>query len=372
MTILVFFPSNQIAVDQQSSMWLFKQMGHKLIFLSLQEKGALHAFLENVGIETYGGFDIPKHNSLQYYVSIAGTLHSFCKKKKIDIVIAHLQACIFSAILCSFFTKIKLITYRHYSDNAFLSNNKKEILLDKIINSLAKHIIVPSQKVMNHMLTIEKVKPSKLHLIPYGYNFDFYPKPNELEVSAIKERCQSDILFCTIARLVPLKRHALSIQALAQIRNQGINASILFVGAGPEHDNLLALVKKYKLENAVYFEGFKTNVFDYLAACDCMLLLSNTEASNNAVKEAAHLGKTVMICKDVGDFDDYVEHEISGFVLQKENPVNEMIHFSQQIAEQKFNLMQMGENLQNRVKNMFAIEPQKADYEKLFNKVYAK
>lgn len=368
MKIAVFFPSNQIAVDQQSSMWLFKKMGHEVTLITLQKKGNLHQSVEKFGVTALGGFDIKKKNSVQYYFCLALKLNHLHKRLKFDLIIGHLQACIFSALIFNIiYRKSKFIAYRHYSDNAYLSNNKKEIYLDKIINRFSKTIIVPSIKVKNHMELVEKVNPKKINLIPYGYNFDFYPKANSEQVIKIKERIKADLVFCTIARLVTLKRHEVVIKGIAQLNKEGFNVKAIFVGTGPELEFLKELTKELNVQNQVFFEGFKTNIFDYIAASDLMILLSNTEASNNSVKEAAWMKKTVMICNDVGDFNDYTKDLRSAFLLNKDRPLNDFIIYTRSILNGKYDLTKMGEFLHKSITETFLIDKQESNYSELFN-----
>lgn len=367
MHIVVYFPSNQLAIDQLSSMWLFKKMGHNVTLITLQKKGDLHQRASSLGVNIISDFNIKHKNPIQYYLTLARKLNKTCREIDADIVIAHLQACMTSGIIAQKIGGIRCIGYRHYSDNAYLSMNKKEIILDRMINPLFDKIIVPSKKVRDHMITKENVEPYKLRLIPYGYNFTVYPQKDESNVDSIKNRVSNaDLIVCTIARLVPLKRHAILIRAISELKRKGINIHAFFVGNGPEDIALKNLTEELSIENQIHFEGFQTKVFDYLFACDLMVLLSNTEASNNAVKEAAYTKTPVMICNDVGDFDDYTTHQKNAFVVNKFNPQMEVEKYLQYIVEGKFNLETMGESLWYEVKEMFEITKQREDYKKLF------
>ena len=56
-----------------------------------------------------------------------------------------------------------------------------------------------------------------------------------------------------------------------------------------------------------------------MACCDLQVHLFESEASNNVGKEFALLGKPSVICKNVGDFEDYCTSENSNFITKDFN-----------------------------------------------------
>ena len=71
------------------------------------------------------------------------------------------------------------------------------------------------------------------------------------------------------------------------------------------------ITEDYKITNEVVFTSQVNNISDYMDCCDLQVHLSESEAGNNVVKEFALLGKPSIICKNVGDFEDYRTSENS-------------------------------------------------------------
>lgn len=354
--VLVYFPSRAFAADQISAMILFKRLNYNVHFLTLESEGALHEIAKSNGI-IVNAFPIEKTNSVTYYYKHITYLIKYCKQNEIHTVLAHLQTCILIGLVASWFLKIKFIAVRHYSDNAYLSGNKKEIIIDRILAKMLNTIISPSKKVTAHLINKEKVSPLKISEIPYGYDFELYPKVNTEQVQLLKSKAQNyDLLLCTVARLVPLKRHLMSLMVLNNLIKQGYNIKLYIVGTGPLETSLKTYVEENQLTNYVFFEGFKTNVMDYYAASDAVVLLSNTEASNSSVKEAGYLKKCVIVCEDVGDFGEYIENENNGFLLPKKDPSIEFEKALIKLMENKNNFKEiLGENLFDTIMSKFDI-----------------
>ncbi|HKC68442.1 MAG TPA: glycosyltransferase, partial [Bacteroidia bacterium] len=109
-----------------------------------------------------------------------------------------------------------------------------------------------------------------------------------------------------------------------------------------------------------------------IKAADIIALLSESEASNNTIKEAGYFEKPVAICKGVGDFDDYIEHKISGIFLSKEKPVNEFVSYIQGLYKNPSPYTEMGKSLKQKVVENFDIHFVGLEYEKLQKKLLNK
>ncbi len=55
-----------------------------------------------------------------------------------------------------------------------------------------------------------------------------------------------------------------------------------------------------------------------MKAADLLIHPSVTEASNNVVKEMALLENPAAVCRNVGDFNDYIEENRNGYFLESD------------------------------------------------------
>src|SRR5439155_1654618 len=105
----------------------------------------------------------------------------------------------------------------------------------------------------------------------------------------------------------------LSIDVLKRMLNRGINTKLILLGEGEELLNLKKHALMQQVGDNVLFEGFVHNVTDYLDAANFLIHPSVLESSCVVVKEAAIACLPVIVCNDVGDFDDYILNEVNGY-----------------------------------------------------------
>src|SRR5258706_6976674 len=143
-TVLLYYPPNRRSIAIESLCNVVREAGHELIVLTLTGRGPLHETLEQKGIKTYT-HQLERKGPSIYFARHALFLARFCRQHKVDVVWSHLQEGNFIAVIAQPFLKAKVTTFRHHAESAFyaefgekpgMRRNKKEALLDKILNKL--------------------------------------------------------------------------------------------------------------------------------------------------------------------------------------------------------------------------------------------
>lgn len=357
--ILFFYPSNKRTVSLETLFRELSSRGHQVNMLSMCERGDLHDELEKYGIKSYA-YRLRKSNSLIFYLKQMLYLIIFCRKNQVDVIFSHLQMANLVAVFANFFISARIVVFRHHD----FSRTRNEAIGDKIINMLAKVIVIPSTGIKNLMLENEKVRADKLLLIPYIYDFSKYEYPDKDEGTHLRNRyikSNKTLLLIMVARLVPAKRHALVLHVLNQLIGEGYDLQMLVLDEGPEEANLIKMVQQLNLEDYIHFIGFTRQVTQYLAAVELMIHPSYSEASNSAVKEAGLLGRAVAVCENVGDFSDYIIHGENGFLLSKEQTSIDLYGVIKQSYNERDLLKEMGENLRKTVLQKFSLAEETLD-----------
>jgi glycosyltransferase involved in cell wall biosynthesis len=90
------------------------------------------------------------------------------------------------------------------------------------------------------------------------------------------------------------------------------------VGDGPFKQELMRLVKKLSLDDAVSFEGLvpRSKLVNYYANCDVYVQPSLSEAFPSTIREAMSTGRPV-ITTDVGFIREHVIDGMNGFIVPK-------------------------------------------------------
>jgi glycosyltransferase involved in cell wall biosynthesis len=240
----------------------------------------------------------------------------------------------------------------------YQENIKNGIRLDKITQTLAKNIVVISEKSKEVMIQLDKCNANKITYLPLLYDFNLY----KLSPSESKNNTPIQLVF--VSRLVELKK----IQAIfpviesIKLKNNGNNPfQIIIIGDGPFKEDLIQISQKHGIENETEFKGFINDPMKIINDSTILVLLSGSESSNQVVKEAGVLGKTVVACKNVGDFDTYLTPE-NAYLLEKEFTSDELEHLLYKILLEKEKLEEKGSLLKESVIQHFSIQDQFVKY----------
>jgi glycosyltransferase involved in cell wall biosynthesis len=364
--ILLYYPPNNRSVAIETMCRAIIEAGHKLTILTLTEKGDFHTTMEKIGAVTYTTV-MNKTPSWKYYIGQARYLIRFCKEHKIDAVWSHLQEANMIAVLAQKFMKARVVAFRHHAESAFyaeygqqfqMQRNKNEIRFDKIINRLAKTIVVPSSGVWYGMEKYEGCDMSKVKLLPYIYDFSTYQKPDLEKVENLKKKYSCQLLLIMVSRMVSAKQHQPVFEVLKQLAAEGLSIKMMVMDEGPLHKELEEFVQNNKLSEQIVFVGFQKDFINYMAAADLLIHPSLTEASNNVTKEMALLEKTVAVCKDVGDFNDYICDHQNGYLMSRASIKSEIEKVIRDAYNNPEELKGMGKNLKLEVLKKFSDFPE--------------
>jgi glycosyltransferase involved in cell wall biosynthesis len=368
MRILIYSPPSNRAVDQQSVMQLLISMGHDVYFLSQVPEGDLHKNAASLGVRTFSA-DMKKNIGISAYFRNTRFLIRFIKKHQIEFVFAHLQGAGLAAGIARYFTGFKLAYVRHNTDEHKLALNRNAILVNKLANMLAPKIIAISGIVERYLINVEKINPKKLVRINLGYNFTEYLKTDRIgNAEEIRREFPARMLIISVARLIPVKRHLLMFEVIKELLKEQLDIKLVCLSNGSFREPLQDYINTNNLENNIFLVGTKRNVLDYFEAGDIFLHLSGTEASNNAAKEAGYCYRPSIVCKGVGDFEDYIENEISGYLVAKDDPVEQSVSILKELYNHPGKLKEMGQNIRRKVIDEFDIQNVKVLYEELLTK----
>jgi len=359
--ILLYYPPNKRSVAIETLCKTVVEAGHKLTVLTLTEKDNFHTQVEQMGIPTYATV-MAKKPSWKYYLHQARYLIRFCREHKIDSVWSHLQEANMIAVLAQRFLKARTVAFRHHAESAFyaeygaqfgMQRNRNEVRFDKIINRLAKTIVIPSSGVWYGMEKYEKCDMKKVKLLPYIYDFSTYQQPDEKKVQLLKDEYDCRLRLIMVSRMVPTKQHLPVFQLVKKLVDEGLSIKMIVMDDGPLRPELEAFIAANNLSGIIAMVGFRNDFINYMAAADLLIHPSLTEASNNVVKELALLEKGVAVCKDVGDFNDYIKDGENGFMIDRGNLVSSMETIIRKVYTDKEMLKRMGSKLRKDVLDLF-------------------
>lgn len=122
-------------------------------------------------------------------------------------------------------------------------------------------------------------------------------------------------LVGTVGRLVPVKGHAVLLEALQILQKSNCTVNVLIVGDGPLRGYLENEVRRLGLEPVVTFAGHQVGSYDFINMMDVFVLPSLHEGIPMVLLEALALQRPVVATR-VGGIPEVIEHERTGLLAE--------------------------------------------------------
>jgi len=364
--VLLFYPPNKRSVAIETLCKAVKEAGHEIMVLTLSERGSFHEAMERMGIQTFTHV-LPRKPSWKFFKGHIHNLIGFCRKNKIDQVWSHLQEANFSALMAQPFLKAKVVAFRHHAESAFyaemgdrfgMKRNRNEMRIDKVINRLAKKIVIPSSGVWQSMEKYEGCNMKKVLLLPYIYDFSTYQPPDTGEVKKLREKYPCQLMLIMVSRMVASKQHRIVFEMVKKLVDEGLSLKMIVMDDGPLRPGLEKFIADNDLCDHIIMTGFREDFVNYMAAADLLIHPSVTEASNNVVKEMGLLEKAVAVCRNVGDFSDYIEENRNGYFLETDKLEQSVESVIRDAYNNPDKIKNLGKELKQDVLRRFSDSPE--------------
>jgi len=155
-----------------------------------------------------------------------------------------------------------------------------------------------------------------VHVVPKGVDAEtFQPQGRSMRASLRLERRR---VVLTVARLVPIKRVTLLVEAFATVRLRAPDAHLVIVGDGPDREGIRQRAADLGVLDAVTFVGSVPHreLPALYRAADVFTLSSDFDNSPNVVLEAMATGMPV-VSTDVGGVRQFVDDPEGGAIVPR-------------------------------------------------------
>lgn len=216
-----------------------------------------------------------------------------------------------------------------------------------LYNRRVDGVVALSQKIAN-VLVAGGVLRENIRVIYTGV------EPDQFQTAQCPNRNVRELVVGTVAVLAERKGHRFLLEAAAQLKRQGLRIRYRFAGEGPEREPLQAITRKLGLQQDVTFEGFVSDVANFLSGIDISVLPSLYEGMGVAVLEAMAAAKPV-IASRVGGIPELVDDGVTGFLVSPGDPTALAAAMTRLIS-QKGLIDEMGIRGRDRVQQRFTME----------------
>lgn len=224
-------------------------------------------------------------------------LHLARTMRQLDIGVlhSHLFGPIVGGSVAAFLAAVPHVGTLH--DIHMIEDDPRRIWQLRASVLLRSHLVAVSRNMMEFYRRRLGWRASAVTCIPNGID----PPPESFllrrEALAIPPEEQIAIV---VGRLVPLKRTADALRAIAEVRKRRA-VTLLVVGEGPEQDGLVALSASLGIERGVRFLGARQDVPALLGMSDIFLQCSETEGLSMSIIEALHAGLPCIVSRVGGN-----------------------------------------------------------------------
>jgi glycosyltransferase involved in cell wall biosynthesis len=190
-------------------------------------------------------------------------------------------------------------------------------LIDFLIGRAASAFVAVSTADRERMISVERVPPEKVVVIPNAY----IPRPRSPgpDLRAELGIASATPLIGTVAMMRPQKALGVLIQAFAAIAAREEHARLVLGGDGPCRAELEGQVRAAGLADRVHFIGLQEDVGRVLEALDVAAISSEFEGTPLFVLECMAHGAP-LVATDVGGIPDLVEDRRTALLVPPGDP----------------------------------------------------
>ena len=196
------------------------------------------------------------------------------------------------------------------------------MVFDKFNNWNATHIVAISRENEKFIQDVEKPKAGKVNLIHHGIPVSQFTRQTEEDKTLLREKYKLDgrMVIGTVSRLIEWKGYKYIIDAAEKIVQEIPETTFLFVGIGPQEEELKEIVKQKKLDKHIIFTGWvdRQLIPSLYGIMDYYVHAASVEPFGFVIAEAMMNGLPI-VTTPTGAARDIVEHGKNGILIPEKN-----------------------------------------------------
>ncbi|MGD9030931.1 MAG: glycosyltransferase family 4 protein [Anaerolineae bacterium] len=253
-------------------------------------------------------------------VLVLHELFSLCRRTEFDVVHTHTSKGGFLGRIAAKSAGVAHIihTIHGFSFNELTPWWKKAFYVQ--LERLASHFgdVTISVTEQHRALAIEKgiARPNQVITIHNGIDLTRFPGTVAAQSGPIgSDPADKAIRIGTVGRLTPQKGQTYLLRAFPAVVRKHPEAHLLFIGDGPQEDELRAMAVALGVADHCSFLGFRRDVPELLARLDVFVQPSPREGLSITLLEAMAAGKPV-VATDITGNQEVINDGINGVLCQ--------------------------------------------------------
>lgn len=249
--------------------------------------------------------------SKHYDVAAIASILSLIKREKVDVVSTHSGRDSFLAGIAGRISRRRPVIVR--------TRHIAMPITSRFTYRVLPHMVVTTSEYVRQYLISEGVRPEKVVTIHTGieikkFNPDTAPGNLRQEIGVTAEAP----LIGTVAILRRKKGYHILLEAIPLVLNRVPHATFVFVGDGPQKENVSGTIKQLGLSGNVFLLGMRWDIPNILKSIDIFVLPTLQEAHGGVFVEAMAMGKPV-IGTNVGGVGEVIREGSNGYLVEPNN-----------------------------------------------------
>ncbi|GAB4413954.1 MAG: glycosyltransferase [Anaerolineae bacterium] len=192
------------------------------------------------------------------------------------------------------------------------------LALERLTARLTDRLITISPALKDELATVYRIAPAdRITVVPLGLDLSPYLNAPRHQ-GAFRRQFNLPVdapLVGIVGRLVPIKNHALFLQAAQRVRQSRPDTHFVIIGDGELRESLVAQANMLGLADAVTFTGFVHDLQPVYSDLDLLVISSDNEGTPVSIIEALAAGVPV-VSTAVGGVPDLLDAGRFGSLVQ--------------------------------------------------------
>jgi glycosyltransferase involved in cell wall biosynthesis len=297
--------------------------------------------------------------------SMIANIRKVLTSEKIDVIHCHQYTPWVYGVIAAIGLNTKVIFTEHgrfYPD----SSSWKRRIVNPILSFFTDSITAISKATKQALVDYEFLPANKIDVIYNGIKA--LTVTSEEERQALRNEfliTNDDIVLGTVARLDPIKNHAMMLDAFNSVLKNHPNAKLIIVGDGELNTALKEQCNKLDISDKVIFTGYITNPSNYIQLFDIFLLSSLSEGTSMTLLEAMSVGKPCVVT-DAGGNSEIILNGCNGIVTKNKICKDFSLAIEELMLNEEKRLLMAKEGCR-RYQRLFSSIKMNSEYEQHYN-----
>jgi glycosyltransferase involved in cell wall biosynthesis len=230
-----------------------------------------------------------------------------------DVVHTHTAKAGFVGRLAAWLARVpvRVHTFHGHVFHGYFGPRKTALFLalERLTAHLTDRLITISPALKEELASVYHVAPAeKIAVVPLGLDLSAYLSTPRHQ-GAFRHQFDlpaNALLVGIVGRLVPIKNHALFLQAAQRVRQSRPDTHFVIIGDGELRESLVAQAEALGLAGAVTFTGFLRDLRPVYSDLDLLVISSDNEGTPVSIIEALAAGVPV-VSTAVGGVPDLLD-----------------------------------------------------------------